>query len=183
MAGRLEGKTALILGAGSVGEGWGNGRATAVLFAREGARVFGVDRDPAALARTAGVAAARGLEILARGAAVPTPRAPGPIWPAGRSARLPCGTEVTVEGRERIGVAEAFLRSLGIRQFRVRHHGDVARIEVEPDGMAVLMQDGNRERAVERLKELGYQHVTLDLAGFRSGSMNETLSLREVSTR
>ena len=99
------------------------------------------------------------------------------------SSRIPYGTQVTVEALERIGAAEAFLRSLGIRQLRVRHHGDVARIEVEPDGMAVLMQDGNRERAVERLKELGYQHVTLDLAGFRSGSMNETLSLREVSTR
>ena len=99
------------------------------------------------------------------------------------SSRIPYGTQVTVEALERIGAAEAFLRSLGIRQLRVRHHGDVARIEVEPDGMAVLMQDGNRERAVERLKELGYQYVTLDLAGFRSGSMNETLSLREVSTR
>ncbi len=97
------------------------------------------------------------------------------------SSRIPYGTQVTVEALERIGAAEAYLRSLGIRQLRVRHHGDVARIEVEPDGMAVLMQDGNRERAVERLKELGYQYVTLDLAGFRSGSMNETLSLREVS--
>ncbi|MCH8952354.1 MAG: SDR family oxidoreductase, partial [Proteobacteria bacterium] len=64
------GKTALILGAGSVGEGWGNGRATAVLFAREGARVFGVDRDPEALARTAELAAAEGLEILTRTADV-----------------------------------------------------------------------------------------------------------------
>ena len=66
MAGRLNGKTALIIGAGSVGQGWGNGRATAVLFAREGARVFGTDRDAAALARTAGIAAAEGLEILTR---------------------------------------------------------------------------------------------------------------------
>ncbi len=99
------------------------------------------------------------------------------------SSRIPYGTQVTVEALERIGAAEAFLRSLGIRQLRVRHYGDVARIEVEPDGMAVLMQDGNRERAVERLKELGYQYITLDLAGFRSGSMNETLSLREVSAR
>ncbi len=99
------------------------------------------------------------------------------------SSRIPYGTQVTVEALERIGAAEALLRSLGIRQLRVRHHGDVARIEVEPDGMAVLMQDGNRERAVERLKELGYQYITLDLVGFRSGSMNETLSLREVSAR
>jgi len=66
MAGRLEGKTALVIGAGSVGEGWGNGRATAVLFAREGARVFGTDRDEAALAETSRLAAAEGLEIHTR---------------------------------------------------------------------------------------------------------------------
>lgn len=96
------------------------------------------------------------------------------------SSRIPYGTPVTVEALERIGAAEAFLRSLGIRQLRVRHHGDVARIELEPDGMALLLQDGMRERAVERLKELGYKYVTLDLAGYRSGSMNETLQLVEV---
>ena len=97
------------------------------------------------------------------------------------SSRIPYGTPVTVEALERIGAAEAFLRSLGVRQLRVRHHGDVARIELEPDGMETLLRDGNRERVVERLKELGYQYVTLDLAGFRSGSMNETLALREIT--
>ncbi|MCH8850283.1 MAG: ATP-dependent sacrificial sulfur transferase LarE [Chloroflexi bacterium] len=97
------------------------------------------------------------------------------------SSRIPYGTEVTIEALERVGAAEAFLRSLGVRQLRVRHHDEVARIEVEADGMAVLMADGTRERVVERLKEIGYQYVTLDLAGFRSGSMNEVLSLREVT--
>ena len=97
------------------------------------------------------------------------------------SSRIPYGTPVTVEALDQIGAAEAFLRSLGIRQLRVRHHGDVARIEVEPEGMAVLMRDGNRERVVERLNELGYRYVALDLAGFRSGSLNEVLPLREVS--
>ncbi len=96
------------------------------------------------------------------------------------SSRIPYGTPVTVETLERIAAAEAFLHSLGIRQLRVRHHDDVARIELEPDGMAVLMQDGTRERVVERLKELGYAYVTVDLAGFRSGSMNETLVLEEI---
>jgi uncharacterized protein len=99
------------------------------------------------------------------------------------SSRIPYGTPVTVAALERIGAAEAFLRSLGVRQLRVRHHGDVARIELEPDGMAVLMRDENRGRVAERLKELGYQYVTLDLAGFRSGSMNETLPLRQVGKR
>ena len=96
------------------------------------------------------------------------------------SSRIPYGTPVTVETLERIAAAEAFLKSLGIRQLRVRHHDDVARIELEPEGMAVLMEDGTRERVVERLKELGYSYVTVDLAGFRSGSMNETLVLQEV---
>jgi uncharacterized protein len=97
------------------------------------------------------------------------------------SSRIPYGTEVTVEALERIGAAEAFLRSLGIRQLRVRHHDDVARIELEPDDMAVLLDAATRARAVERLKELGYKYVTLDLAGFRSGSLNEVLPLLEVT--
>ncbi len=99
------------------------------------------------------------------------------------SSRIPYGAPVTVEALERIGAAEAFLRSLGLRQLRVRHHDDVARIELEPDEMAMLMRDGNRDRVVERLKELGYQYVTLDLAGFRSGSLNEVLPLQEVGRR
>jgi len=94
------------------------------------------------------------------------------------SSRLPYGTPVTVEALERVGAAEAFLRSLGARQLRVRHHDDVARIEVEPQDMAVLVEQ--RERIVARLKELGYKYVTLDLAGFRSGSLNEGLALTEV---
>ncbi len=99
------------------------------------------------------------------------------------SSRIPYGMPITVEALGRIEAAEAFLRSLGIRQLRVRHHQDVARIEVEPEGIAVLLEPGNRERAVERLKELGYRYVTLDLAGFRSGSMNEAIPLVKVSPR
>ena len=94
------------------------------------------------------------------------------------SSRLPYGTPVTVEALERVGAAEAFLRSLGARQLRVRHHDDTARIEVEPQDIAVLIEQ--RERVVARLKELGYRYVTLDLAGFRSGSLNDVLVLTEV---
>ncbi|MEX0786804.1 MAG: ATP-dependent sacrificial sulfur transferase LarE [Dehalococcoidia bacterium] len=96
------------------------------------------------------------------------------------SSRIPYGTPVTVEALERVGAAEAYLRSLGIRQLRVRHHDDVARIEVEPEAMALLLADERREEVVERLKQLGYTYVTVDLAGFRSGSMNDTLPLIEV---
>jgi uncharacterized protein len=95
------------------------------------------------------------------------------------SSRLPYGTAVTVEALERVGAAEAFLRSLGARQLRVRHHDDVARIEVEPQDIALLIDQ--RERIVERLKELGYRYVTLDLAGFRSGSLNDVLVLTDVT--
>jgi len=91
------------------------------------------------------------------------------------SSRIPYGTPVTVEALDQVGAAEAFLRSLGFRQLRVRHHGDVARIEVEPDELAAVID--KRERIVRRLNNLGYKYVTLDLAGFRSGSMNEAIPL------
>lgn len=90
------------------------------------------------------------------------------------SSRIPYGTPVTVTALDQIGAAEAFLRGLGIRQLRVRHHSDVARIEVELDALPVVVE--HRERIVRRLKNLGYKYVTLDLAGFRTGSMNEGLS-------
>ena len=89
------------------------------------------------------------------------------------SSRIPYGTPVTVQALDRIGASEAFLRGLGIRQLRVRHHDDVARIEVEIDALPIIVE--HRERIVRRLKNLGYKYVTLDLAGFRSGSMNEGL--------
>ena len=98
------------------------------------------------------------------------------------SSRVPYGTAINVEMLDQIGAAEAFLRSLGVRQLRVRHHGEVARIEVDREGMDLLMRDGNRERVVERLRSLGYLHVALDLAGFRSGSLNEGLGRGGVAS-
>jgi pyridinium-3,5-biscarboxylic acid mononucleotide sulfurtransferase len=91
------------------------------------------------------------------------------------SSRIPYGSPVTIEALDQIEAAEMFLRSLGIRQLRVRHHGSVARIELDEGGMAVLMQSGRRSAVVERFKALGFAYVTLDLAGFRSGSMNEVI--------
>jgi uncharacterized protein len=89
------------------------------------------------------------------------------------SSRIPYGTPVTVEALDQVGAAEAFLRGLGLRQLRVRHHGDVARIEVEADDLAAVIE--HRDRIIRRLKNLGYKYVTLDLSGFRSGSMNDVL--------
>lgn len=88
------------------------------------------------------------------------------------ASRIPHGTPVTVEALDQVGAAEAVLRAVGIRQVRVRHHGDVARIETDAEGMALAFAPENRDRIVERLRNLGYKHVALDLAGYRQGSMN-----------
>ena len=100
-----------------------------------------------------------------------------PIWnkPATPclSSRIAYGIEVTPEALEQIGSAERFIRELGFEVFRVRHHDTIARIEIPRDEFALLFQDDRADRIVDRLKELGYRYVTLDLQGFRSGSMNE----------
>ena len=92
------------------------------------------------------------------------------------SSRIPYGTPVSVEALDRIAKAEEFLHGLGIRQLRVRHHDTIARIEVQSDGFAILMAEDNRERIAEYFRSIGYSYVTLDLEGFRSGSLNEVLS-------
>ena len=88
------------------------------------------------------------------------------------ASRIPHGTPVTVEALDQVGAAEAALRALGIRQVRVRHHGDVARIETDAEGMLIAFAPENRERLVARLRNLGFKHVALDLEGYRQGSMN-----------
>lgn len=91
------------------------------------------------------------------------------------ASRFPYGDRITPDLLERTWKAESVLKDLGIRQYRVRNHGDIARIEVDADGMALLMKPDVRGDVAARLKALGYSYVTLDLQGFRSGSMNETL--------
>jgi pyridinium-3,5-biscarboxylic acid mononucleotide sulfurtransferase len=88
------------------------------------------------------------------------------------SSRIPHGTEVTVEALKQIEVAEAAIKALGFAQVRVRHHGDIARIEVEPEEMARLML--KRERVVTALRSAGYKFVSLDLEGYATGSLNRT---------
>jgi uncharacterized protein len=97
------------------------------------------------------------------------------------ASRFPYGERITPEALERTGKAEAVLRDMGVRQYRVRNHGDIARIELDPEGMTLLLGEaGLRERVVERLKTLGYRYITLDLQGYRTGSMNETLPERRA---
>jgi uncharacterized protein len=91
------------------------------------------------------------------------------------ASRFPYGEEITPEGLRMVDEAEAFLFSLGFKQVRVRHYQSLARIEVYPEEMSRLMNGSLREKVVNRLKKIGYRYVTLDLQGFRSGSMNEVL--------
>ncbi len=92
------------------------------------------------------------------------------------SSRFPYYTRIHSEALGQIAQAEEFLRSLGLSQLRVRHHETIARIEVPPEDIARLMDPQLREAIVHRLKQLGYAYVTLDLAGYRTGSLNEILS-------
>ena len=107
-------------------------------------------------------AAARGLGI--------------PAWdkPASAclSSRIPFGVRITVGELSRVGRAERALKDLEYRQCRARVHGDLVRIEVEAPDLRRLAEPGMRERVIVAMKALGYRYVTLDLEGFRSGSMN-----------
>ena len=109
-----------------------------------------------------------------------------PVWDkpaqACLSSRIPYGTPVSVEALTRIAQAEEFLRGLGLKQLRVRHHGAVARIEVPPEDFISLLEGDTREQISKRFKAIGYSYVTLDLDGFRSGSMNEVLSKSMMDT-
>jgi pyridinium-3,5-biscarboxylic acid mononucleotide sulfurtransferase len=94
------------------------------------------------------------------------------------SSRLAPGVEVTRERTARIEAAEGLLHHLGLRECRVRlHEGELARIEVHPDVIPRLAEPEVREELVRRLRELGFQFVTLDLQGFRSGSLNALVSV------
>ncbi|MDD8027246.1 MAG: ATP-dependent sacrificial sulfur transferase LarE [Acidobacteriota bacterium] len=91
------------------------------------------------------------------------------------ASRIPYGTPITPEALLRIGAAEDVLRGLGFGQLRVRHHGDVARIEVNPEDFGRLISPDLRGKIEPAFKKLGYLYVTMDLGGYRTGSMNETL--------
>jgi uncharacterized protein len=99
------------------------------------------------------------------------------------SSRLAPGVAVTAERTGRVEAAEAYLHSLGLRECRVRlHEGELARIEVPAEALAKLAEPAVRDGLVQRLKEVGFQFVTLDLEGFRSGSLNALVNL-EIKKR
>ncbi len=95
------------------------------------------------------------------------------------SSRVPYGTPVEPAVLARIDAAEQALHTLGVGRLRVRDHGDVARIEVDPPQIAWMAEPGVRERVVEAVTQAGYKYVSLDLRGYRTGAMNEVLSDEE----
>jgi len=96
------------------------------------------------------------------------------------ASRVPYGEAITAEKLRQIEQAEAFLRSLGFRECRVRHHGQVARIEVPAADIPRATGPELRARIDAALRSFGYHYVVIDLRGFRSGSMNEVIT-SEVS--
>jgi len=91
------------------------------------------------------------------------------------SSRFPYGTEITEERLAQVAHCEESMHDLGFRQFRVRYHGDTARIEVEPSDFARVIDDATRAVIIEMFRESGFTYITMDLQGYRTGSMNETL--------
>ena len=115
------------------------------------------------------------IRRLARALSLPTWDKPSLACLA---SRFPYHTRIEPEGLRRVGAAEEFLRRLGLRQLRVRDHGPVARIEVEAADLPKLTAPRVRGRLTRYFKKLGYTYVTLDLDGYRTGSLNEPLRRR-----
>ena len=97
------------------------------------------------------------------------------------SSRFQYGDRITAEKLRQVDAAEELVRSLGFRQFRVRHHDRLARLEIPLEDLPKLWEDGRREAILKRFRELGYLYVTIDLAGFQSGSANLLLNLKRNS--
>lgn len=89
------------------------------------------------------------------------------------ASRFPYGDPITRQKIKQVAEAEGFLRSCGFREFRVRHHGDIARIELKEEDFKRIFDPNTRSTIIEKLKSLGYRFVDIDLEGFRSGKMNE----------
>ena len=119
------------------------------------------------------------IRVLSRQAGLPT--ADRPSSPC-LSSRFPYGTRITVEGLHKVAAAERVLRELGFRECRVRAHEPIARIEVPSAELARLASPEVRDAVVREFKAIGFGYVTLDLQGFRSGSLNEALPIASGTT-
>jgi uncharacterized protein len=97
------------------------------------------------------------------------------------SSRIPYGTVITTQALSMVERSETFLRNLGLKQLRVRHHGTVARVETEPADFPILMD--HREEIIAGLKEIGYTYISLDLSGFHSGSMNDVFQKHQPTSQ
>ncbi|MCD5402009.1 ATP-dependent sacrificial sulfur transferase LarE [candidate division NPL-UPA2 bacterium] len=91
------------------------------------------------------------------------------------ASRFPYGEKITEEKLKRVDKAEVFLRTLGFGQLRLRHHDNLARIEVDKENISAFLDENRRKRIIDYLKSLGYRYITLDLQGYRTGSLNESL--------
>ncbi|MBN2588618.1 MAG: ATP-dependent sacrificial sulfur transferase LarE [Sedimentisphaerales bacterium] len=92
------------------------------------------------------------------------------------ASRITYGLKITHERLKQIEQAEDYMRELGFVEFRVRHHDIIARIEVKPEDLNKLISDEIRQKIIDKMKSIGFKFVTVDLQGFRSGSLNETLT-------
>jgi uncharacterized protein len=95
------------------------------------------------------------------------------------SSRIPYGTPVTIENVKTVETGEEQIKALGFRQFRVRFHGEVVRIEIAPDELEKALSLAMAARLTQIFKGLGFRYVTLDLEGYRQGSLNEVLNLKK----
>ncbi|MEX0805893.1 MAG: ATP-dependent sacrificial sulfur transferase LarE [Candidatus Binatia bacterium] len=94
------------------------------------------------------------------------------------SSRFPYGTEINLERLQKIGACELYMKQLRFREFRVRYHGELVRIELSQEEIGRFFDEATRRAIVGKFKEIGFNYVSLDLQGYRTGSMNETLAAR-----
>lgn len=96
------------------------------------------------------------------------------------ASRIPYGDEITEEKLKRVECSEQLLHDLGFIQARVRVHGDMARIEIEPEKLTEIIQSEIRDKIIYEFKQYGFTYITLDLQGYRTGSMNEVIKKGEI---
>lgn len=120
------------------------------------------------------------IRALSRDAGLPTADLPAS---ACLSSRLPYGTAVTPERLAQVEEGEERLRALGFRQVRLRHHGELARVEIDPSELPRALDPARARAIVAAIKPLGFRFVSLDLEGYRTGALNEVLFVGDLSAR